>query len=373
MNATTWTTRTNAFSTSSASTPTSISTTSSFLAIRPTFTAKQIVLITLYVLIFIAGVGGNCSVLAFFKRKTKRTLYDTYILNLAIADIIASLIAPPRAIFTMIMHDDGVFFDKAGCKILSVIEPISVNASSWILTSIAIERYRGIVQPLKPRFRRSHIRGTVLMIWLMSLVSYIPYIISMTVVGKHCLPRWYSPVEELAFNVAVLMLQSLIPMAIMCFTLLRIGKAMEQRREALIGTTKRSFTKELNLLLVLKVAFVVFTICTLPYNIFYIILVYDLGMMKRFARLHLYIEFNDWLAILVLMSSVTNCFVYAGLHKDFMKYRRQCLRRGNDRKKPASKMALTTMTDKFTLKSTLAQKSSIGQSIRTQDWKNTKL
>ena len=323
------------------------STDASKFAVKETLPHKTIILITLYVVIFILGVAGNTSVVTFFARKTKRTLYDTYIIHLAFADLLVSLIAPPRAIFTIIIHDDGAYFNLAGCRALSAVEPISVNASSWILTSIALERYRGIVQPLKPRYRRCYIHTAVMVIWLTSFLCFIPYIRSINVVGKHCLPQWDSVVEQLAFNAVVLTVQSVVPMLIMSYTLLSICQAMRKRRKANLGRPLRSLTKEANLIIVLLVAFLVFILCTLPYNIFYLMTIYDIGVMRRYEKLAKYINWNDWLSTMVLVSSVTNCCIYAGLHKEFKKFCRQCIqRRKATRKKASSKFLLTLLSEK---------------------------
>lgn len=324
-----------------------ISTPASKFAAKETLTQKTIFLITLYVIIFVLGVAGNTSVITFFAKKKKRSLYDTYIIHLAFADFLASLIAPPRAIFTIITHEDGAYFSAVGCQALSAVEPISVNASSWILTSIALERYRGIVQPLKPRYRRSYIHIAVMVIWLISFICFIPYIQAVTVVGKHCLPRWDSPKKELAFNSVILSIQSIVPMIIMSYTLVAICKAMQKRRKANLGKQSRSIAKEINLIIVLLAAFLVFTICTLPYNIFYLVIVYDIGIMKQVDRLKEYINWNDWLATMVLVSSVTNCCVYAGLHKGFKKFCMRFIQRKRaTRNKASSRFLLTLLSDK---------------------------
>ena len=310
------------------------------------YDTKSILLITLYISIFILGVAGNSSVIVFFAKKVKRSLYDTYILHLAIADLLVSLCTPPRTIFTILSHEERAHFTKAGCRIMSAIEPISVNASSWILASIAIERYRGIVQPLKPRYRRGCIHLTVLVIWLLSFICFIPYINAITVVGKHCLPRWNSPRKELAFNLSILFVQSLVPLVIMSYTLICIANVMRERSKAILGKSKRGHAKEVNLLLVLLVAFLVFTACTLPYNVFYVAMVYELGITGDLKKLGDYITMNDWFGSLVLLSSVTNCCIYAGLHKGFKTFCKRCMQRRKKKGKSSSKCPLTVITEK---------------------------
>lgn len=329
-----------------ATSTSNVTTVASKYDVKETITQKTAFLIAIYVMIFAFGVAGNASVVTFFLRKKKRSLYDTYIIHLAFADLLVSIISPPRAIFTITVHDDGAYFHIAGCQVLSAVEPISVNASSWILTSIALERYRGIVQPLKPRYRRGYVHVAVILIWLASFICYIPYMQSVTVVGKHCLPQWRSPAEELGFNSVILSIQSLVPMLVMWYTLVSIFRVMHKRRKANLGKPSRSITKEVNLMIVLLVAFLVFMACTLPYNIFYLLLVYDVGILKRTDKLQQYIDWNDWLATMVLASSATNCFIYAGLHKEFKKFCRLCSQRRKATKKKTSSRFLLTLSEK---------------------------
>ena len=288
---------------------------------------KAIFLISLYVVIFLLGAIGNISVVTFFAKKSSRSLYDMYIIHLAISDLLVSLISPPRAICSIVIQDDSVFLNTDSCRVLSAFEPVSVNASSWILTSMAIERYRGIVQPLKPRYQRRFIHVAVLMIWLISFTYFIPYISSIDVVGKHCRPNWSSPKQQLAFNAVLLFVQSVAPIAIMCFTLTSVLHVMSKRQKARLSRPLRGHKKNANLVVVLIAAIVVFIMCTLPYNIFYLVVIYDIGIMGRKKKIVHYIEWNDWLAIMVLISSVTNCCIYAGLHKDFKRCCMQCVKR----------------------------------------------
>ncbi len=313
------------------------------------FSAHLVVLIVIYSVIFTCGVTGNITIICFFSRKVKKTLYDSYIIHLAIADLLAAFFTPFRVILSMLMFKNGLSFSETTCKAISAIEPITVNASAWILTSIAIERYRGIVLPLRRRYSRIRIHSTVCIIWVASIIFYIPYInsTSTTFKRKHCLSNWRSPYGELAFNITVLCVQSLIPLGIMCYTISKIAESLKERN-LIRRMTNQKFTKEVTLLLILKVAFALFLVCTLPYNIFYILLVVDMKIFKSLHRLPLYQEANDWLAILVVFSTVTNCFVYARLHRGFAESFFNCSKGVRHEKISSSRRFNTLITDKHT-------------------------
>ena len=120
----------------------------------PHLDRERVIILILYITIFLAGCSGNSLILYYFGYKTKRNqLFNYYIVHLAIADLTASLITPLHFIYNIVMHDKW----KMGvtmCKVVALIDPLTVNVSAWVVTSIAAERCRGITKPLKERCSR---------------------------------------------------------------------------------------------------------------------------------------------------------------------------------------------------------------------------
>ena len=287
----------------------------------------DIVRLVIYCIVLVVGVFGNTLVIIFFTKKNNRSLFDLYIVHLATADLLASLVTPPRLIYSL-LHPEKWILGVTGCRMFSVIEPVTVNVSAWILTSIAHERYRGIVRPLKPRLARTRIHVTVFFIWVSSVALFIPYMYAMKMDGNTCFPKWSSMVSEFVYNISVLVLQSLLPLIIMSFALCKIVKSLKVRRNSFRGDKTAlsgrysvvNNAKDRRLILILTVAFIAFIVCSLPYNVFYVAALHDVGIKGNQENLEHYTKLNLWLSVLVLCSCCINCFIYAGLHRGFWNY-----------------------------------------------------
>ena len=55
-----------------------------------------------------------------------------------------------------------------------LLQNLSVNASIFTLTAIAVDRYRAIIYPLKNHPSKSRTKGVILAIWAVSTVLAIP-------------------------------------------------------------------------------------------------------------------------------------------------------------------------------------------------------
>ena len=99
----------------------------------------QGLLITLYVVIFVIGIGGNLLVLAVvLGNKHMRTPINIYLLNLSASDIIMCLFSIPMAPTTTFFGH--WVFGAALCKILPLGQNMSVHMSTFTLTAIAVDR-----------------------------------------------------------------------------------------------------------------------------------------------------------------------------------------------------------------------------------------
>ena len=96
------------------------------------------------VFVFLIGVPGNSLViyvLGFRQRQQRKNTGNAFVVSLAVADVFASAAVP-----FVIVHDlTNVPRWRLGgflCHFLSVLNPITLVASSWGLVVISIDRYR---------------------------------------------------------------------------------------------------------------------------------------------------------------------------------------------------------------------------------------
>ena len=436
-------------------------------------TSSDIFLILIYCIIFLFGVIGNALVINYFAiRRKKKLQYHYYLIHLAIADLILSTTTPIHFIYVKL--SPYWHLGSSLCTVLSVIGPLTVNVSAWVLTSIAHERYCGIVNPLEPRFSKLRIHVTVALIWMFSTFLFIPYMLSMELNEGKCQQKWQDTQFELFVAVGTLILQSVLPIVYMIYAVSQMlivlksraklhklhshsgsvllesvdGKKEKKNKNAVtkhnqeklinestINVTefmgspsvqykkpstvlsrcttpentdsfqiniqqdetektgkdemidrkkkektnffcfrkhkqnlpladcvnqfeeksvlpcsptkkvslsvisnhdkyryrsfRKSFTrffsrqksdvKQKDIILILVVTYSVFVICSLPYNIFYVIAIV-LWEFIKISNAGILIDLNFWLSLLVLASSVTNCCVYGGMDKCFRSY-----------------------------------------------------
>uniref|UniRef100_F6YII5 G-protein coupled receptors family 1 profile domain-containing protein n=1 Tax=Ciona intestinalis TaxID=7719 RepID=F6YII5_CIOIN len=133
---------------------------------------------SLYVLVFLISIIGNCLTIAFIlRRKHLRTTINYFMLNLALADIMVTIICLPPTLMVDFMESwlVGQFL----CKFTPYLQMAVTSVSSLSLGAIAVNRWFVVCHPLKvARTRRSakHALLTMTSIWLFSLITLCPII-----------------------------------------------------------------------------------------------------------------------------------------------------------------------------------------------------
>nr|XP_040058036.1 LOW QUALITY PROTEIN: cholecystokinin receptor [Gasterosteus aculeatus aculeatus] len=132
--------------------------------------------ILLYSLIFFLSVFGNLLIIVVLTvNKRMRTVTNTFLLSLAVSDLMMAVFCMPFTLIPNILKD--FIFGAAMCKIVSYLMGISVSISTFSLVAIAIERYSAICNPLKSRVwqTRSHAYRVIAATWMLAFVIMIPY------------------------------------------------------------------------------------------------------------------------------------------------------------------------------------------------------
>ena len=138
--------------------------------------------ITLYSTLMALSLIGNLLVIAaFYRNKTLRTAVYYFIVNMAISDLITSMIDLPWWIST-IYHDglwlvDGVL-GTILCKLVHTAWEISTFVSILSLLGIAADRFHAVLFPMKSAlFSQNKRRLTIAAIWVVSVAcwAHLPY------------------------------------------------------------------------------------------------------------------------------------------------------------------------------------------------------
>ena len=126
--------------------------------------------------IYVLGFVGNVLVIRIVHKTPPMHTTTNYLLvNLAVADVITVLLWP---LFSSYSCFKGYFSNGVGnfiCKFTAFTE-MSVMASSFTLTVLAVERYHALLKPLRIKLRltEDNIKQAIALIWLSSFLVCLP-------------------------------------------------------------------------------------------------------------------------------------------------------------------------------------------------------
>ncbi|XP_054268384.1 neuropeptide CCHamide-2 receptor-like [Macrosteles quadrilineatus] len=124
--------------------------------------------------IFIVGVLGNGTLVFIFARhKRMRNIPNTYIMSLALGDLLVIVSCVP---FTSILYTlESWPWGALICKLSEATKDVSIGVSVFTLTALSAERYCAIVNPIRRHISTKPLTiVTALAIWMVSLILALP-------------------------------------------------------------------------------------------------------------------------------------------------------------------------------------------------------
>ncbi|XP_026822094.1 neuropeptide CCHamide-1 receptor-like [Rhopalosiphum maidis] len=127
-----------------------------------------------FAMIFVVGVLGNGTlVLVFIRHRSMRNVPNTYILSLALGDLLVIITCVP---FTSTVYTvESWPYGELICKLSEATKDVSIGVSVFTLTALSAERYCAIVNPI-----RRHVSSkpftlmTAVAIWILAVVLATP-------------------------------------------------------------------------------------------------------------------------------------------------------------------------------------------------------
>ncbi|KAJ8378230.1 hypothetical protein AAFF_G00245180 [Aldrovandia affinis] len=227
----------------------------------------------LYFLIFFTGVSGNLFVIMVMRSKDKsRRLVDTFVANLALADLVFVFTLPLWAVSAANRHrwDLG----DPLCKLSSYVIAVNRFSNVFFLACMSVDRYLAVVRLQDSRFQRTGrgIRLTCAVVWASSLLLGVPSLVFRRAAQQHedgaddvrCLEDTDSPLF-LGFGLASLLLAFLLPLLVIlcCYS----AVLCELRRYRVPGNAKTECHRRHSLKIVLAIV-AAFVVSWLPFNVF---------------------------------------------------------------------------------------------------------
>ncbi|KAM4854969.1 neuropeptide FF receptor 2 [Thomomys bottae] len=131
------------------------------------------IFITAYFLIFVLCMVGNTMVcLIVMRNRHMHTVTNLFIFNLAVSDLLVGIFCMPITLLDNIIA--GWPFGNSMCKISGLIQGISVSASVFTLVAIAVDRFRCVVYPFKPKFTLKAALVIIALIWVLAVAIMSP-------------------------------------------------------------------------------------------------------------------------------------------------------------------------------------------------------
>ncbi|XP_054473139.1 probable G-protein coupled receptor 25 [Anoplopoma fimbria] len=277
----------------------------------------------LYYLIFFTGFFGNLFVILVVGSKVGRggRLVDTFVVNLALADLVFVLTLPLWAISAS--QSNYWEFGPAGdllCKLSSYIIAVNRFSNIFFLTCMSVDRYLAVVKLLDSRYLRSSrcIRATCAAVWLGSMVLGIPSLVYRRVEalrgGLSCVEDNNSPFF-LGLSLTMALLTFVLPVLII---MLCYGTIVVHLNRHCAANPRAEARRRHSLKMVLCII-VAFVVSWLPFNVFKVIII-----GSQLSNVDLSCDFQSWLrnglpvsCCLAFINSCVNPAIYFFLDHHF--------------------------------------------------------
>ncbi|XP_062399913.1 neuropeptide Y receptor Y8b [Sardina pilchardus] len=300
----------------------------------PTSVTGTTLLIVAYSAVLAVGLVGNtCLVLVIGRQKEMRNVTNIFIANLSFSDILVCLLCVPVTVIYTLM--DRWIMGEALCKLTPFVQCVSVTVSIISMVLIALERHQLIIHPTgwKPAVGHSYL--AVALTWMVSCLVSLPFFsfYVLTDLDLHnvtlpfdpfpdhliCIEKWPSNGQRLAYTTSLLVLQYVLPLALVLLCYARIFLRLHRRRD-MVERARRDArhkkargSKRVNVMLAAIVG--AFAVCWLPLTVFNTVFDWNHEVIPSchnnsiFSACHL----------VAMASTCVNPIIYGFLNNNFQK------------------------------------------------------
>ncbi|KAM9342370.1 neuropeptides B/W receptor type 2-like [Pholidichthys leucotaenia] len=287
-----------------------------------------VILPIIYSVICAVGLTGNTAVIyVILKAPKMRTVTNTFILNLAIADDLFTLVLPISIAEHLLSHWP---FGELLCKVILSIDHYNIFSSIYFLTVMSVDRYLVVLATVRSRrmpyrtYRAAKIVS--LCVWALVILIVAPFTVFADVYKdpndgrRSCVLSFPSP-EDLWFKTSriyTLVLGFAIPVSTICI----LYAAMLYRlRNMRLNSNAKALDKAKKKVTVM--VFIVLAVCLFCWTPFHLSTIVALTTDLRTTPLLIGISY--FITSLSYANSCLNPFLYAFLDDSFRKAFRKML------------------------------------------------
>ena len=271
-----------------------------------------------YWFILLGSFFGNIVIIIIvFKHRDLRKTINYFIVNMAVSDLLFSLVVIP--VYITVLMTDSWHWRVSGtlgsmfCKLFFFISSASLLVSVQSLVWIAIDRFVAVVFPVKIGFISNKIRAVAIVsTWVLAIVFYSPWIVNFGLVehGNNAFCRFvgqksiFSNKEaRRAYDWLHITIRVLAPLLLITALYTAIVVALKRRNKAFMDAAQYQrqhvLKKRRQATQMAVVIIVLFYICVVPYNLSRF--VHFWGPSCAFLR-----SFNSIAVLVVFSSSAVN-------------------------------------------------------------------
>ena len=251
-----------------------------------------------YCLLFVVSLAGNILIgIIVYKEKALRTPINILIVNMAISDLLLSIIYFPARFVRLNTASHWLLsgpFGQVFCKLSCFLTDVSRVVSIQSLVLIAADRFVAVVFPLRPSLISSkQCRIFISVIWVVAMAVSCPQLFTWKVVeyaeglvcqrGLNDKSSWIK--NYTLVGIIVFLYVPLVLIAILYFSIAVRNKSQKILGEPSVDARKQRLKRERSVVKMSVAIVFVFAVCWLPFSIVFLLSSFssDSAMMSSCA------------------------------------------------------------------------------------------
>ena len=289
-----------------------------------------------YCLLFVVSLAGNILIgIIVYKEKALRTPINILIVNMAISDLLFSIICFPALFVRLNAASHWLLsgpFGQALCRLRYFVTDVSIVVSVQSLVLIAVDRFVAVVFPLRPSLISSkRCRLFILVIWVVAMAVSCPQLLVWKVVDNTerlvCQRELNDKFRESSsiknytlVTIIVFLYVPLVLIAIFYFSIAVRIKSQKIPGEPSVNARKQRLKRERNALKMSVAIVFAFAVCWLPSCIIFFLFLFlsDSAMMSSCA-----FQYSAHITIILVRSycavNPCICFIFSGNYRQGLK------------------------------------------------------
>ena len=134
-----------------------------------------LILLPIYIIVIcLASAGSILVILSFIRAINLRTHSNSYLVNLAVSDLLLVMVACPATLAQVSSSHWPLSSISLLCKLATFLPLLFSFASTFSICLIAMDRHQLIVQSRNPRYRNAISFVCIVLVWLLALICASP-------------------------------------------------------------------------------------------------------------------------------------------------------------------------------------------------------